>query len=129
MVYYNNTLSITLLLPLVFINGEWPRIFEEASSWGTQLWFMWFLIGVSGFCISICSFWAVKATSPTTYSIVGTLNKIPLTILGFIFFHSPMTQLGTASIFIGLTGGVLYSYEKQNLIRKKSLPSSSTQKI
>lgn len=107
---------------------------------------MWFVSGVSSFLISVCSFWAVKATSPTTYryeinsisilinyfSIVGTLNKIPLTVLGIVFFSAPISNLGGVSIAIGLSGGILYSYEKNKLMKLKqekaaSLPTAKPQ--
>jgi hypothetical protein len=95
---------------------------------------MIFLCGVSGFLISVCSFWAIKTTSATTYSIVGTLNKIPLTIIGFLFFGAPTNLTGTISIAIGsnltlkhlislgLGGGILYTWEKQRARAKETLP-------
>ena len=91
--------------------------------WTSGLLGMIFLSGISGILISVSSFWSVKATSPTTYSMVGTLNKIPLTILGFLLFDSPVSRLGGISIFICLLGGFLFTYAKQKArAMKEQLP-------
>lgn len=125
MVFLNNVLSIPFTFPLLLLSGEVETFF---SVYQTELpasfYFLALFSGLSGFLLSVCSFWALKKTSPTTYSMVGSLNKIPLTILGFLFFHSPVTLPGGLSIFIGLMGGVLYSYFKQQeYIAKYKLPS------
>eukprot|EP01111_Echinosteliopsis_oligospora_P017195 TRINITY_DN7373_c0_g2_i1.p1 TRINITY_DN7373_c0_g2~~TRINITY_DN7373_c0_g2_i1.p1 ORF type:complete len:288 (-),score=32.47 TRINITY_DN7373_c0_g2_i1:220-1083(-) len=66
-VYYNNFLSIPLLIPLIIISGEIPdaAYFEGWNEPGflSTITFS----GISSICISFTSFWAVKATSPTTY--------------------------------------------------------------
>jgi len=84
--------------------------------------FIW--SGISGLCLSASSFWVVRITSPTTYSIVGSLNKIPLTILGFAFFGGSVTFLGGISIVIGLCAAFVYSIERQRTKNsQKILPS------
>jgi len=107
-VYYNNILSIPLVLPLMFMNGLDGVTSYPYWSDG-QFIAMAFFGGLSSVGISFASFWTVRTTSPTTYSIVGALNKIPLTILGVLFFKTPINFLGGVSIVIGLAGGVVYS--------------------
>lgn len=110
-VYYNNALSIPLLVPLMLINGlEGLSDFPYWSDPGFIM--VAFFTGLSSVGISFASFWTVKTTSPTTYSVVGSLNKIPLTILGVLVFATRLNALGTISIIIGLTGGVVYSWVK-----------------
>ncbi len=43
--------------------------------------------GVVGILLSFSSLWCVSSTSATTYAIVGTLNKVPVTVLGAVIFH------------------------------------------
>lgn len=71
--------------------------------------------------MSLATFCALKVTSPTTYAVVGSLNKIPLTIIGTVLFRSIITVQGWVSIVIGLGGGVLYSYAKVLQNRQKML--------
>jgi len=116
LVYYNNLLAIPTVLPILLLSGELPSVYND---WGTPSGgFYWTILlsGISGVLISISSFWAVKTTSPSTYSYVGALNKIPLTILGFIFFSSPMTKYGAISISIGLFAGVIFTFAKHRLV-------------
>jgi len=128
MVYYNNILAIPTLIPFMYLNGELPSFFYDYTFQFTPgFTTMVFVCGLSGFLISLCSFWAVKTTSATTYSIVGTLNKIPLTILGFIFFESPTNLLGGVSIAIGLAGGFVYTFEKQRMLTNmQTLPTRNS---
>jgi len=122
-VYYNNLLAIPTLLPVLFFTGELQGFSTyDHSNFTNSFLIMVFICGLSGFLISVCSFWAVKTTSATTYSIVGTLNKIPLTIIGFLFFGTPTNLTGTVSIGIGLGGGLLYTWEKQRARAKETLP-------
>jgi len=107
-VYYNNVLSIPMVVPIMLLNGL-DGIDSYEYWYDSSFIAMAFFGGLSSVGISFASFWTVKATSPTTYSIVGSLNKIPLAILGVLFFKTPLTGLGGASIVIGLLGGVVYS--------------------
>jgi len=99
-VYYNNVLSIPLVLPLIALSGL-------ENLWSYSHWqdpgfiTMAFFSGLTSVGISFTSLWAAKATSPTTYSIVGSLNKIPLAILGALVFKTPMNAQGVLSIVIG----------------------------
>jgi len=121
MVFYNNFLAIPTVIPILLWSGELPLLAQKLDSFDGP--FLWVILwsAISGFLLSMTSFWAVKTTSPTTYSIVGTLNKIPLTVLGIIFFSSPIRKLGLISIGIGLIAGTMYSIAKSRLARSQSL--------
>jgi GDP-mannose transporter len=107
-VYYNNFLSIPLVLLLVGMDGL--EGITDYPLWKDPGFIVVTLFsGFSSVCISFASFWTVKATSPTTYSVVGSLNKIPLTIMGVLVFSTTLSNLGAISIVLGLSGGVVYS--------------------
>jgi hypothetical protein len=57
--------------------------------------------GVVGFAISFCSLWFLSSTTPTTYSLVGSLNKIPLAVIGLLTFQAKPTIKNTMSVGIG----------------------------
>lgn len=80
MVYYNNTLALPLLATLALFTGEMPQLaaYEGYSSLGFQVSTV--ITGVVGFGLSVASLWCVQVTSPSTYSMVGALNKIPLAV-------------------------------------------------
>jgi len=112
-VFYNNLLAIPLILPVILSSGEFSGLFSmDPSFFSTQFVITLILNGISGVLISASSFWAVKTTSPTTYSIVGTLNKIPLTVLSFFVFDAPVNTFGAIGIALSLGAGVAYSIFK-----------------
>lgn len=62
-----------------------------------------------------CSFtalWFLGSTTPTIYSLVGSLNKVPQAIIGLVAFHAPWTPQNLASIGLGLAAGVLFVLAK-----------------
>jgi hypothetical protein len=52
-------------------------------------------------------------------SMVGALNKLPIAVVGMLFFSDPVTLVGIFSLLLAFFAGILYSYAK-------SLKSSST---
>jgi GDP-mannose transporter len=113
MVYYNNLLSVMLLAPLIVIMGEIPQLFNERIMTPSFI-FNNILAGFLGFYLNFASLWCVGATSATTYAIVGSLNKVPITILGFVMFNTVMTQEGIIFISLATIGGFMYAYAKFN---------------
>lgn len=70
--------------------------------------------GVNGIIIALCTMWAIEATSGSTYSMVGALNKIPSSIMGIFIFRDPINLLNLAGVAIGLGGGIIFSLDKAN---------------
>ncbi|KAA3464489.1 GDP-mannose transporter GONST1 isoform X1 [Gossypium australe] len=74
--------------------------------------------------------WFLHQTGATTYSglnvsifvicsLVGSLNKIPLSVAGIVLFHVPTSLENSASIFFGLLAGVFFARAK---MREKTQP-------
>ena len=64
---------------------------------------------------------AIAATGPTTYAIVGSLNKIPVTILGYLLFDNVIAPETWFFIGVSMCGGFLYSYAKIQTGRRKMM--------
>jgi GDP-mannose transporter len=111
MVYYNNLLSIVLLLPLIIYMEEIPKLFDPRIMTTTFIMNN-VLAGLLGFYLNFASLWCVSTTSATTYAVVGSLNKVPITILGFILFDTAMTTEGILFISLATLGGFIYAYSK-----------------
>ncbi|PON37177.1 GDP-mannose transporter GONST [Parasponia andersonii] len=113
MVLLNNTLSLPLGILLIFIFNEW--IFGS----GNQLHFYVvsssnrsYHIQVEGLiygfsCLAV--YWEVFAL---VSSLVGSLNKIPLSVAGILLFKVPTSLENSASIFFGLLAGVFFARAK-----------------
>jgi GDP-mannose transporter len=112
-VYYNNVLSIPLVCILIFAFGEHNHIATDPAFQSPQfLAIAAFSCGI-GFSISYAALWFLSTTTPTTYSLVGSLNKIPVAIVGIVIFRAPTTPANLASILVGLIAGVLFVRAKQ----------------
>ncbi|CAG8612754.1 1531_t:CDS:2, partial [Diversispora eburnea] len=102
-VYYNNLLSIPLLLVMSFIVEDWSSSnfeknlpIEIRQTLITAILFS----GISAFAISYTSAWCVRVTSSTTYSMVGALNKLPVAASGMIFFGDPINFGNVSAIIV-----------------------------
>ncbi|KAF9909791.1 GDP-mannose transporter into the lumen of the Golgi [Lobosporangium transversale] len=114
-VYYNNLLSMPIMLLLSFClegwtSGEFERTFNPEVR--SALMSAILLSGLSSFLISYGSAWCVRCTSSTTYSMVGALNKLPVAASGILFLGDPATSGNVFGIFFGFIAGLLYSYSK-----------------
>lgn len=111
MVYYNNLLSVAILLPMCIFNKEFQRL-KNPAILTSQFVTSTLVAGVFGFGLNFASLWCVSATSATTYAVVGSLNKIPVTFLGFFLFHAQMTNSGIIFVCMATLGGFLFAYSK-----------------
>lgn len=112
-VYYNNILSIPFILVLIWGFGEHVSLPQDPALKSSAFLLA---VGVScfvGFYISYAALWFLSTTTPTTYSLIGSLNKIPVAIIGIIVFAAPTTPANLASIAVGLIAGVLFVRAKQ----------------
>jgi GDP-mannose transporter len=118
MVYVNNVLCVFFLLPAAMVMGE-VTIFLTSDRIHTLAYFSKnFWAGFVGFFLNFASLNCVQATGPTTYAIVGSLNKIPVTFLGYIFFDNTISWETWCYISVSMCGGFLYSYAMIQSSRK-----------
>ncbi|KAL2408100.1 GDP-mannose transporter [Exophiala dermatitidis] len=130
--FYNNLLTIPVLLLASFLAEDWSsanlnKNFPPNSRNG--IFAAMIFTGASSIFISYTSAWCVRATSSTTYSMVGALNKLPLAISGLIFFDAPVTVPSVSAIFLGFVSGIVYALAKLRGSQKPKagiLPTSNT---
>lgn len=131
--YYNNLLSLPILLICSLILEDWSAsniaINFPPGRQGPMIAAMIFT-GLSSIFISYCSAWCVRVTSSTTYSMVGALNKLPIAVSGLVFFDAPVTLTSVSAIFIGFVSGMVYAvaqvWKKKSQDEKTTLPTSSS---
>ncbi|XP_052197440.1 GDP-mannose transporter GONST1 isoform X2 [Diospyros lotus] len=117
MVLLNNTLSLPLGVLLIFMFNEVDYLSKTPLLRMPAFWSVMTLSGFLGLAISFTSMWFLHQTGATTYSLVGSLNKIPLSVAGILLFHVPTSLENSASIFFGLVAGVFFARSK---IRERS---------
>jgi len=77
MVYYNNVLSLPFFIFLATIKSEIGGVFTYEGWNSTGFLIIWIISGIMGLLISAFSFLCMNVAGPTTYAVVGALNKAP----------------------------------------------------
>jgi len=113
--FYNNLLTIPVLLVCSLLLEDWSpenitRNFPPANR--NAIIISMIVSGATSMFISYTSAWCVRVTSSTTYSMVGTLNKLPIAISGLIFFEVPVTVPSVSAIAFGFISGIVYTVAK-----------------
>lgn len=119
MVLYNNVLSLPLLIIAAGVNGEFTTILQEPAVYNIRFQAAACLSAICGFLISFCSLWFLSTTTATTYSLVGSLNKLPIAIFGLFIFDTAWDIKNIASIAVGLLAGIVFARAKQGSNIKK----------
>ncbi|PIA47730.1 hypothetical protein AQUCO_01400376v1 [Aquilegia coerulea] len=117
MVLLNNTLSLPLGVLLIFVFNEVDYLSTTPLLRMPMFWLVITASGFLGLAISFTSMWFLHETGATTYSLVGSLNKIPLSVAGILLFNVPTSLQNFASILFGLLAGVFFAKAK---MREKS---------
>lgn len=117
-VFYNNVLSLPLIAVLMWWYGELTTVIYEPALQNPM-----FLIAASAsalvaFSISFASLWFLSTTTATSYSLVGSLNKIPVAIIGLVAFNVPWNLENLASILVGLVAGIVFVKAKSQPLAK-----------
>ncbi|KAI5365124.1 putative GDP-mannose transporter Vrg4 [Septoria linicola] len=129
--YYNNLLSIPILLIASLLLEDWSaaNLAVNFPPGRQQLMIAAMIFtGLSSIFISYTSAWCVRVTSSTTYSMVGALNKLPLAISGLVFFDAPVTLASVSAIFVGFVSGMVFTLSKVWASKSKDpvLPTSAS---
>jgi len=112
MVFYNNVLCVVFLLPVTLANGEMNTFLKTRAIHTVDYLAKNSFAGFIGFFLNFASLNCVENTGPTTYAIVGSMNKIPTAILGWFLFDSVISPQGWVFMSLSMFGGFLYSYAK-----------------
>eukprot|EP00568_Trieres_chinensis_P007826 CAMPEP_0183303472 /NCGR_PEP_ID=MMETSP0160_2-20130417/8895_1 /TAXON_ID=2839 ORGANISM="Odontella Sinensis, Strain Grunow 1884" /NCGR_SAMPLE_ID=MMETSP0160_2 /ASSEMBLY_ACC=CAM_ASM_000250 /LENGTH=324 /DNA_ID=CAMNT_0025466379 /DNA_START=141 /DNA_END=1112 /DNA_ORIENTATION=- len=91
MVFYNNVLCMVFLLPVTIVNGELSTFLQTDAIHTSDYFFKNTFAGFVGFFLNFASLNCVSHTGPTTYAIIGALNKVPIAILGFFLFDNKIS--------------------------------------
>ncbi|KAI0793960.1 UAA transporter [Fomes fomentarius] len=115
--FYNNLLSIPVLAVASIVVENWGYDNLTRNFPPETRNFLLFAIAFSGAAavgISYTTAWCIRATSSTTYSMVGALNKLPVAASGMIFFGDPVTFGSVSAVSVGFFAGLVYAVAKNN---------------
>lgn len=122
-VFYNNFLTAPMFIVMSLMGAD-GNLFEAIKYYGHEdnigernsYVFALLFSGISAFWISYASSWCMRITNSTTYSMVGSLNKLPIAISGLLFFKDTEITVGSVgSILLGFLSGIIYTLAKLRL--------------
>lgn len=108
MVFLNNLLSLPLILLLMYYYGELPSVIHDPALQDPYFVAAACASALLAFFMSFASLWFLSTTTATTYSLVGSLNKIPVALIGLVAFDVPWNVQNLASVLVGLVGGIVF---------------------
>ncbi|XP_050237117.1 GDP-mannose transporter GONST2-like [Mercurialis annua] len=114
MVLLNNLLSLPFAIFLILLFEEWKYVMNVDVIRLPMFWVVATASGFLGLAISFTSMWFLHQTGPTTYSLVGSLNKIPISIAGLVLFKVPLSLANLISILFGLFAGIFFARAKMS---------------
>ncbi|CAI0475609.1 unnamed protein product [Linum tenue] len=114
MVLLNNLLSLPFGILLILLAGEWRYVITTDVIELPGFWIVATASGLLGLAISFTSMWFLHQTGPTTYSLVGSLNKIPISVVGLVMFKVPISMPNLFSILFGLFAGTFFARAKMS---------------
>ncbi|OEL25037.1 GDP-mannose transporter GONST2 [Dichanthelium oligosanthes] len=114
MVLLNNVLSIPFALILIVVFNEWEYVYQAEVITEPMFWVVATASGLLGLAISFSSVWFLHQTGPTTYSLIGSLNKIPISVAGILLFNVPVSAGNFCSIVFGLFAGIFFAKAKMS---------------
>ena len=102
MVFYNNVLCTLFLFPVMAINGQLGKFLGTKALHTADYVVMNALAGFVGFFLNFASLNCIAQTGPTTYAMLGSLNKV---LVGYLIFDNAISEWT-------LTGCNLYTFAK-----------------
>ncbi|XP_062214100.1 GDP-mannose transporter GONST1-like isoform X6 [Phragmites australis] len=114
MVLLNNAISIPFALILIVVFNEWEYVYQAEVIREPMFWVVATASGLLGLAISFSSVWFLHQTGPTTYSLVGSLNKIPISVAGILLFNVPVSVENFFSVVFGLFAGIFFAKAKMS---------------
>lgn len=102
-----------LIFAVMVMQGELTTLPQQPDLTNPAFLIVAALSGLVSFGISFSVLWFLSSTTPTTFSLVGSLNKIPVSFIGLILYESQWSLPNLLSILVGLASGVVFVIAKQ----------------
>lgn len=108
--YYNNFNALLLLLPLIFITGEFPLLQAFPYWTSPYVWLLLVTAGVFGIAIGYVTALQIQVTSPLTHNVSGTAKACAQTILACVVYSESKPFWWWVSNAMVLGGSSAYTY-------------------
>lgn len=106
---YLNINVMVMLLPLMYLTGEVPKIMESSLMVQTNFWLLLTFAGISGVLINVASFLQIRYTSALTHNVSGTAKATVQSAIGWMTGAKAVEAETVAGTLIVILGCGAYS--------------------
>lgn len=110
--YYNNFLSIPMLLTGAYATGELPVVASSLQTLSVEGLAYVFASCVLGFCLSCSSYALQKAVNVTSFTVANNFNKVASVLVSKTLFADQFVPGMTVGLVTVMAGGAAYSVTK-----------------
>lgn len=125
MVYYMAPISFVLILPVAFFY-EYEKLLEykhEEHGGFNYVVIVLLLSGTVAYLLNICTFFAIKSTSPLTFTVFGNLKVVVVIIISVLIFQNEINIMNGVGCLVAIVGIIWYNAIEYQLkeAKKKSM--------
>jgi len=129
LLYYMAPVSFALIFPAAIIN-ELDLLYEyDFEAHGTNFVLGNLLVsGIVAYLLNICVFYAIKSTSPLTFTVFGNLKVVAVICISVLIFKNEITWWNGLGCFIAVAGIIWYNAIEYQIKEAKKLAAGAQQK-
>lgn len=129
LLYYMAPVSFILIFPAALINELELIKAYDFEKYGTSFVFMnLFISGIVAYLLNICVFFAIKSTSPLTFTVFGNLKVVFVIIISVLIFKNEITWWNALGCFIAVIGIIWYNAIEYQIKEAKKLAANAASK-
>lgn len=120
MVYYMAPASFVLIVPFALIyeyNGISTYDYEQLGF--NYVVFALMLSGCVAYLLNICTFFAIKSTSPLTFTVFGNLKVVVVIVISVLIFRNKIGIMNAVGCFVAIVGIIWYNSIEYNIKEEK----------
>eukprot|EP01111_Echinosteliopsis_oligospora_P004415 TRINITY_DN1710_c0_g1_i1.p1 TRINITY_DN1710_c0_g1~~TRINITY_DN1710_c0_g1_i1.p1 ORF type:complete len:357 (+),score=57.94 TRINITY_DN1710_c0_g1_i1:264-1334(+) len=125
LVYYMAPISFMMILPMAILAEGTAVSAYEFEAYGSGFVLINLIVsGCVAYLLNICTFFAIKSTTPLTFTVFGNLKVVVVIVVSVLIFRNEITIWNGLGCFIAIVGILWYnSIEYRIKEEKKRLAS------
>jgi len=129
LLYYMAPVSFALICPIAFVSElELLSQYDFETHGTSKVAFNLLISGVVAYLLNICVFFAIKSTSPLTFTVFGNLKVVAVIGISVLIFKNEITWWNGLGCFIAIIGIIWYNAIEYQIKEAKKVVAQAQQK-
>jgi len=109
LLFHTNLLSLPVLALAIASRGELPILFASLANLTPAFVGIQVVVAVIGGLLGYVSMWTIECLGAGTFAVLGTMNKVPLVILGATIFGDSFSFESAIFCALGIVAGTVFA--------------------